>query len=101
MPEGPPLNFETTTVIPETVSFSWEPPATPNGRVTYSIACSSDGGTSPVLDTTTELSITLTGFTPAANYACVLTPSTNAGPGPTATVMIVTCKGYLKCDLLT
>ncbi len=81
---------------PVSVQFSWDPPSAPNGRIMYLVECTSedDGVTGPVMNVTMEQVTPLNGFTPAANYSCVLTAYTNAGPGPSATIEVVTCKLY-------
>ena len=74
------------------VLFNWTPPPSEehNGVLTgYTLTCV------PPLSITygaNEVGGAGEGFSPATRYMCTLTASTAIGPGPSASVTIVTCE---------
>ena len=71
---------------------SWEPPAIPNGEVTYVLRGVTDGVV-PVIITTTETEATVEGLLPVTSYAFILTASTSAGSIQSESVSIETAEG--------
>ena len=87
--------FEYLQDIPEMVFFSWQPPVERNGVITrYDIVCTLSSGSGVSVNGMSDgaLNDTVGMFTPATRYSCTITASTDVGPGPGITVVVVTCE---------
>jgi len=95
-PQSVMLEYDRDT--PEMVFFSWQPPPPDqqNGVITrFDIVCTPSSGSGESvsgMNSDSALNATVGMFTPATQYSCTITASTNAGTGPGNTVAVVTCE---------
>ena len=108
-PTGEPLNFDIAPggdgSTSRMLTFSWDlpPPAQRNGIITsYTISCSPDTETLPLVETTLpgEGGLPVVGFTPFTEYTCAIVANNSQGSGPPATIMATTSQdGECTCTL--
>lgn len=92
MPSGAPQNF-TVTVEKTTLIFEWDPPLEDEigGVLTsYTLACSNNNSDNFEIKLNVIEKITISEFLPSTTYDCTILASTNAGDGPTASVIATT-----------
>ena len=109
-PTGEPQNFGITPgndgPTSRELTFSWDLPLPTqrNGIITsYTIFCSPDTETLPLVETTLpgEGGLTVGGFTPFTEYTCAIVANNSQGSGPPATIMAMTSQdGECTCTCI-
>ena len=89
-------------VSADVINFSWAPPSTDqhNGVLRmYHLECRVTPGDSPLSRSlpSSELTGTLSGFTPARQYSCQVRAATDPGVGLPATLTVITCECVCVC----
>ena len=98
-PTGEPQNFGITPgddgPSSRELTFFWDlpPPTQRNGVITsYTVSCSPDTETLPLVETTLPgvVGLTVGGFRPFTEYMCTIVATNSQGSGPPATVTTMT-----------
>ena len=98
-PTGAPQSFSSTPgdhgPSSRELTFSWDLPLPTerNGIITsYTISCSPDSATLPLVETTLpgEGGLTVGGFMPFTEYNCAIVATNSQGSGPPATATTIT-----------